>query len=158
MRVFRGDAAEGPKVVYIAGNLDEKASFAQLRSEIAGDAEVVLDLGNLERMNSAGVRNWISFARDIPNDMRVVLVRCPVFFVRQISMVSRFLGGTEVGSLYLPFYCEACDDTDEALYDAAGLSVPLDLREVTCACGEPMAFDEIEENYLRFLKRQSASE
>ena len=48
--------------VQLVGEISENCDFAQLLGE-CGSTDVILDLAEVRRINSCGVREWINFVR-----------------------------------------------------------------------------------------------
>lgn len=137
--------------VVLAGIVDEGAELKALH-DLQGD--VVIDLAGIKRINSYGVRLWVDAIRKIPPTVRVVFVRCAPPMIEQMNMIHGFFGHGELKSFYAPMICPACEESQSELCEieacrAAGNSLP----EVTCpACGETMELDDIEEQFLFFLR------
>ena len=134
-----------------AGRIDEHAVF----SSISIISPLVFDLDGVESMNSIGVMNWVKYFKSIPPDVTIYFERIPRHIVEQINMLSRmFFGGKTViiRSIRAPYYCESCDITAELVLD-----IPADQKlslapQKTCnTCKSTMLFDQIEEDYFKFL-------
>jgi hypothetical protein len=115
---------------------------------------VVLDLARVQRLNSAGVREWIVFVRALGE--RVVeleIVRASPAVVRQLSMVRNTRGRAKVRSIGLPYLCESCDDDSVVDCWVDGGDVALPASPPPCpACGAAMVFDDVVDAYLGFLR------
>jgi len=53
----------GHTLVEFHGEIDEHADFGELRRRLRG--ALVFDLGEVRRINSCGVREWVNFVRDL---------------------------------------------------------------------------------------------
>jgi hypothetical protein len=137
--------------VAVSGIIDEGAELA-LFGDLHGD--VVVDLAGIKRINSYGVRLWVDAMRHVPADATVVFVRCAPPMVEQMNMIHGFFADAEVRSFYAPMICPECEEQEYELFEvepcrAAGGKLP----EVKCpACSETMEVDDIEEQFLFFLR------
>ena len=152
---FRVEAAEGEgggvKTLRLSGLIDEHADL-RFFTDLHGD--VRLSMRGVRRINSYGVRSWIDGIRKTPADCRLELIECPPPVVDQMNMVAGFLGKGRVTSFYAAMVCEACTHEMDQLFTvdackAAGGKLP----PVACPnCGKPMGVDDIEEQYLLFVR------
>jgi hypothetical protein len=137
--------------IAISGIIDEGADLKGFR-KLKGD--VVVDLGGIRRINSYGVRQWVDAMRNMSEDARVVFVRCSPPMVEQMNMIHGFLGRGELRSFYAPMICPECEEPENQLFEleacrAAGGKLPA----VKCpTCGALMEVDDIESQYLFFLR------
>jgi ABC-type transporter Mla MlaB component len=137
----------GSTQVTLAGAVTELANFEKLKA-IRGAARV--DLSGIERMNSLGVRAWCHFVRDAETaGVALTFERCSPVIVEQIAMISNFFGArSQVASLLVPYYCEACGTEHTQLIErspGAAMAVP---PQNTCPkCGKPAVIDEPENMY-----------
>jgi anti-anti-sigma regulatory factor len=137
--------------VHLAGDFTENADFTPLLAQSAN--RLIFDLGEVRRINSCGVREWINFINALQKAGRTfALERCSVPFVNQLNMISNFRGGAEVISIFAPYFCEGCGEQHTRLLQLAG-DVSQTLKEqIPCpACGAPMELDDTPENYVGFL-------
>jgi len=75
--------------------------------------------------------------------------------IDQINMVSGFLGRGKVVSFYAPMTCEACDVEMNQLFEVADVRKTGKLPEVKCPkCRKAMEVDDLEEQYLLFVREQ----
>lgn len=150
-RCDQGEAEGGGRLLELHGVIDEHADlgfFADLRGRVQ------VSLRGVRRINSYGVRAWIDAVRRVPAEAQLEFVECPPPVVDQMNMVAGFLGRGKVTSFYAPMACEACGAERDQLFQvaecrAAGGRLPA----VPCPrCGKPMEVDDIEEQYLLFVK------
>ena len=143
----------GFTTVEFVGEIDENADFAELRRKLSG--QVVFHLGEVSRINSAGVREWVNFVRDLPNVIDLTFSHCSPAIVAHLNMIYNFRGEASIRSFYAPYVCDACNREDEKLLDVKAQfpnGSPDELPEVSCeSCREPMEFDDLPERYLSFL-------
>jgi hypothetical protein len=134
----------GTRIV-VRGRLTEDSRLEDLLPHAVGS--VTLDLAGVNRINSAGVREWMGFMRSLPRDTHVTLENCPVAFVHQLNMIAGFAAGAEIRSFAIPYFCAGCGETAEVVAPLAGpRPTPPCPR-----CGKPFQPDVIEEEYFSFL-------
>jgi anti-anti-sigma regulatory factor len=148
----RGDMS----FVKLGGVIDEDNELADLVDKIpAGTA--VIDLGEIERINSCGVRDWVNWLSKLENNgTRSVLVECSPAIVAQINLVNNFTGNGVVKSFYVPYFCPECDEEKVLLVEAADMGPPPH-EPPTCRCDEcdlVMDFDDMPDSYFAFLSNQ----
>jgi ABC-type transporter Mla MlaB component/DNA-directed RNA polymerase subunit RPC12/RpoP len=136
--------------IALAGSLDEWADMDALFDQLPSrSSTLALDLSQVKRISSVGVRVWITFIEklkqyDIPFEMH----GCSVVIVRQLNMISQFRGHGKVCSAYAPYYCAKCVKEQLRLIDLE-TDVTAQLREsMPCpTCGTMIELDEEEELY-----------
>ncbi|MCD6498193.1 MAG: hypothetical protein J7M25_07860 [Deltaproteobacteria bacterium] len=139
--------------VSLRGEVDENANLVKLASDMKG--RVTLDLADVRRINSAGVREWVNFVRNLPNVEEMEFVRCSPTIVNQLNMIYNFRGEAVVKTFFAPYLCEHCDvevdvllDVDVHFHDRDPKHVP----EFRCQhCGNLLEFDDIPERYFAFV-------
>lgn len=149
----------GFTTVEFVGEIDERTDLAELRRRLRG--VVVFHLGEVVRVNSAGVQKWVSFVRDLPGVSELTLTHCSPAVVAHLNMVDNFGGPASIRSFYAPYICGGCGAEESKLLDAKAQFARAagdELPEVACpACGESMEFDDLPERYLAFLTGDRAS-
>jgi anti-anti-sigma regulatory factor len=131
------------------GEINEHTDLDALASSLRGPT--TLNAGDVDSINSIGVRTWIRFARRCHADgVQLTLVALSPVLVAQMNMIPAFAGGAKVRSVLAPFVCPACYNATATLIDLDGdvhasLAVP-----VPCVCGAAMEFDDLPELYLAF--------
>lgn len=152
--VFNIESSEnnGRILLRVSGVIDEHADLTEL-SSITSAVEV--NLKDVRRINSFGVRSWMDAVRQIPNEVELVFVEAPPPVVDQCNMVNGFLGHGELRSFFAPMVCEECDEQASVLYatercrELAGK-----LPATPCkSCGRDMEVDDLEEQYLLFVRQ-----
>lgn len=148
----RGDTS----YVKLAGVIDEDNELGELLDKIpAGTA--IIDLGEIERINSCGVRDWVNWLSRIESrGARPVFVECAPPIVAQINLVNNFTGSGVVKSFYVPYFCPECDEEKVLLVEAADMGSPPH-EPPTCRCDEcdlVMDFDDMPDSYFAFLPNQ----
>ncbi len=143
-------------VISFQGHIDEDATFVDL--DLAGMQTVLIDLGQVDAINSCGIREWIKWIRSAPESVRFTYRKCPKVIVDQINMVSGFLPpNAAVESFYVPYYSDASGTEKMVLFqkgvhfDAGKLHPPEEVKDD--GSGEAMEMDVIETKYFKFLNR-----
>jgi ABC-type transporter Mla MlaB component len=137
----------------LSGEINENCDLTELKRALAGDVE--LDLENITRINSCGVREWVNFMRSLDERVeRITFARCSPTVVLQLNTIYNFRGRARVVSFFAPYVCEVCHVDEYRLLDVAEHFPHGDphLPAFRCQrCGGVMMFDELPERYLSFL-------
>jgi anti-anti-sigma regulatory factor len=148
----RGDVS----FVKLGGVIDEDNELGELVEKIP-NGTAVIDLGEIERINSCGVRDWVNWLSKLEtNGTRSVLVECSPAIVAQINLVNNFTGNGVVKSFYVPYFCPECDEEKVLLVEATDMGPPPH-EPPTCRCDEcdlVMDFDDMPDSYFAFLSNQ----
>jgi len=148
----RGDVS----FVKLGGVIDEDNELGELVDNIP-QGTAVIDLGEIERINSCGVRDWVNWLSKLEaNGTRSVLVECSPAIVAQINLVNNFTGSGVVKSFYVPYFCPECDEEKVLLVEASDMGPPPH-EPPTCRCDEcdlVMDFDDMPDSYFAFLSNQ----
>ncbi len=155
-------AADTITLLSLAGTIDEQFDGKKLAASLKGRI-LVLDLGEVRKISSFGVREWVDFVRAAGERFEsVILVECSPKVVDQLNMVMNFAGSgptaAKVFSFYAPYRCDYCDADRRILlqvdrdFDAIrGMKPP----ERPCpSCGNSEYFDEDPPSYLSYLAQQ----
>ncbi len=146
---------DGVTTLKIAGVIDEDNELVGLEGKLGAGA-TVLDLADIERINSCGVRDWVNWLGRIEKTgARLVFVNCSPAIVSQLNLVHNFTANGIVKSFYAPYFCPRCKKEKLLRLEARDLakSAPVS-KAPTCRCDEcdgVMDFDEMEESYFAFL-------
>jgi hypothetical protein len=142
--------------VKLGGVIDEDNELGELVDKIP-TGTAVIDLGEIERINSCGVRDWVNWLSKLEtNGTRSVLVECSPAIVAQINLVNNFTGSGVVKSFYVPYFCPECDEEKVLLVEATDMGPPPH-EPPTCRCDEcdlVMDFDDMPDSYFAFLSNQ----
>src|SRR4026207_10919 len=155
---FQGSVQHRGDVSYVklGGVIDEDNERADLVDKIP-TGTAVIDLGEIERINSCGVRDWVNWLSKLEtNGTRSVLIECSPAIVAQINLVNNFTGSGAVKSFYVPYFCPECDEEKVLLVEANDMG-PAPHEPPTCRCDEcdlVMDFDDMPESYFAFLANQ----
>lgn len=135
--------------ISLAGAIDERADLDILVEKIPAHSSVIIDLSQISRISSMGVRVWIVFMEKLrPHVSAVELEGCSVVIVRQMNMITQFRGGATVKSAYAPYYCASCNKEQLRLIDLNTEVTPQLRAMMLCpTCGSKIDLDEEEELY-----------
>ncbi|HEV7558951.1 MAG TPA: hypothetical protein VGO00_25940, partial [Kofleriaceae bacterium] len=152
----------GISCMRFAGTIDESFEGKKLASTVSGQT-LVLDLGQVTKISSFGIREWVDFVGAAGRQVQtVILVECAPKVVDQLNMVANFAGGGRVFSFYAPFRCDYCDSEHRVL-----LQVDKDhetiksmkLAERPCpSCKESMYFDDDGATFFSYVIGQDKFE
>jgi hypothetical protein len=132
----------------LSGAIDESAHLVELVPRLR--FPLTVDLGEIEFINSIGVREWVHFLRAVVPLGDVKLRKCSQAMVLQFNMVTDTVGGAHVDSFEAPYVCEACEVEESRLIDTAHMRP---LPDFACHdCGGKLIFAETAERYLGFLE------
>jgi anti-anti-sigma regulatory factor len=150
---------DGVSTLKLAGVIDEDNELTSLEDKITG-GPVVLDLSEIDRINSCGVRDWVNWLGRIEKTgARLVFINCSPAIVAQINLVHNFTATGIVKSFYAPYYCPRCQKEKQLRLETRDLVTQAPISQApTCRCDEcdgPMDFDDIEESYFSFLNNAS---
>lgn len=142
--------SNGENRIVLQGEITEDADFSPLLGVQA--PRLVIDLSQITRINSSGLREWIEFARACNKaGAQLVLERCAPIVVTQLNMIWNFAGKDgQVRSVYAPYYCSRCDLEHQELIDFSGGTASLPSSLPCPKCGAPLDFEDVQEVYLHF--------
>ena len=141
-------------VVRISGSIEENVNFDQLIGTPA--QEMHINCKEIPRINSVGVKAWIKyFTSAQQKGSKLKFTDCSTAIVEQVNLISNFVCGGVVESIYVPFSCTNCRGELIGLFRVADLQkLKLKLPELKCSkCGGKAVFDDIEEEYFGFMER-----
>src|SRR5262245_24369492 len=93
----------------LAGTIDEAFEGKKLAQTVRGGT-LVLDLGEVRKISSFGIREWVDFVGAAGERVdALLLVECVPKIVDQLNMVMNFAGKGLVFSFYAPYRCDYCD-------------------------------------------------
>ncbi len=136
----------------LSGVINEDNDLADHLEQIVGSL-VAIDLSEVDRINPCGVRDWVNWIHALEaKGATMLFLECSPSIVAQINLVNNFTGSGHIKSLYLPYYCESCNEESTLLYEAKDLA-PEQLPPVSrCnSCQHVMDFDDMPESYFAFL-------
>ena len=149
------EAAEQGSVVMAAltGVINEDNALDERLTATRGKG-VLIDLANIERINSCGVRDWIRFAQRLEAAGNALyLLRCSPVVVAQLNMVRNFCGEKgQVLSFQAPYFCPSCDEERTETFPATNVGAGTS-PDATCpVCKSQMEFDDLPDLYFAFAK------
>jgi anti-anti-sigma regulatory factor len=153
---FQASVQQREDVTYVklAGVIDEDNELNTLADKL-GTGTAVIDVSEIERINSCGVRDWVNWlGRAEKGGANVVLVQCSPAIVAQINLVNNFTGNGVVKSFFAPYFCPNCDLEKVLLVETRDMFGATPFKAPSCRCDEcdgPMDFDDMEESYFAFL-------
>lgn len=140
----------------MSGAVNEHADFSPVR--FARRPPLEIDLGELEMINSTGLRSFSRWVNGLEN-ATLQLSHVPKFFVEQINMVGGLIPPrSKVISFYVPYYCDQKDEEQQILYRTGlefardGEKIKIDHPKVS---GKDCNFemDVVPAKYFKFLTK-----
>jgi len=141
------------RVLRIRGKITESFKGEVAARELRG--RVILDLGDIQRITSFGVREWLAMFAGASELAACYFARCSEAVVNQLTMIRAFDGGAQILSFFGPYLCGGCGKPFERLFDCE-----LDHAEITrqaiesvrCPrCNAPGRFDDDPRSYFAFF-------
>jgi anti-anti-sigma regulatory factor len=154
---FNAEVTQRDDVTYIklSGVIDEDNDLTNLVDRV-GVGTSVIDLAEIERINSCGVRDWVNwFIKMEKKGAHVIMVECSPAIVAQINLVNNFVGDGAVKSFYAPYFCPSCDLEKVLLVELDEMMGQDKPKAPVCRCDEcdgVMDFDDMEESYFAFIQ------
>jgi anti-anti-sigma regulatory factor len=146
----------------LSGTIDESFEGKKL-AETTKAQTLVLDLGDIRKVSSFGIREWVDFINGVgKHSERIVLVECAPKIVDQLNMVANFAGTGRVYSFYAPYHCDYCDKDDRVLYqidrDHEVIKSMKPPQRPCTQCGEMQYFNEDPVTFFSYLAGQEKFE
>lgn len=98
-----------------SGEISEASNFPEL--DLNNVENVNLNTEGVTYINSSGLRKWLIWISEFENSFphqQLNLQRVKPVLVNQMRNIATFVPQkTKIESIYLPFYCEACDRSEE---------------------------------------------
>ncbi len=154
---FQASVQSREDVTYVklSGVIDEDNELGTLADKLGGGGTAVIDVSEIERINSCGVRDWVNWlGKAEKGGAKIVMVECSPAIVAQINLVNNFTGNGVVKSFYAPYFCPNCDLEKVLLVETRDMHGQTPFKSPSCRCDEcdgPMDFDDMEESYFAFL-------
>jgi anti-anti-sigma regulatory factor len=143
--------------VRLSGVVDEDNDLNEVLKRISRSV-VVINTANVERINSCGVRDWVTWLGDLEKRAEIFLVECSPSIMSQVNLVSNFLRSGVILTFFAPYYCVECDTSRMLIIDAEDARTKLPFKAPTSRCEQcdhAMEFDDIESSYFSFLSGAS---
>lgn len=144
-------ASQSPLKINLSGSLNEtfdgQALLANTRSK-----KVVLDVAQMTRITSFGVKQWIKYMTEQEaSGGSVIFENLSHAFVTQLNMIANFGGSRSVfRSVAAPMVCESCDWEGTSTVDVSGGN-PGDVTAPCPNCGKEAQLDEDPASFFHFL-------
>jgi serine/threonine protein kinase len=143
--------------VRIGGVIDETFPLTSATPDLNG--LLIIDLGQVERISSFGVRRWIEFAGKLPaSAISLYVVHAPPVIVDQLNMVEGFAGVARVLTVLAPYTCRTCGEDRLRLVDLqAEADVIAEGRAPahSCpVCANPLEFADQPGEFFDYARRQ----
>jgi hypothetical protein len=143
--------SHGEWTISLSGRIDELADLYLPKLPL--DSAIVLDLGNVQMISSAGLRKWAEWVSLLP-PVHFRIRNCPSMMVHQINMLPGLIPkNSAFDSFYVPFYSEQTGEDKMVLFEAGkdfereNLTVRKTLEEN----GNVFEIDVNEKLYFKFL-------
>lgn len=143
--------ADDATVVTMSGAITEDCNIEKLAEELKGREKIRLELASVRRINSAGVREWVNFIKDLSAKAQVELVECSPPLVDQLNVFANFAGAARVVSIQAPFLCVDCDEEASVVLDVTGTPQIPPASPSCKKCGKEMEFDNLVDAYFHFI-------
>jgi hypothetical protein len=151
--VYRITKQDDGERVFLNGKINEDAGgpLNDLLEKIG--AKCILNLRDIDEVNSLGVRLWVNFMREFETKRTVILEECPPEVIRHINIIPNFKGKSTIRSLYARYICDHCGNKKLELFKL-GEKMPKKLGQefflnVTCqSCGQKMEMEELENEFF----------
>jgi anti-anti-sigma regulatory factor len=143
----------GARVIKMAGVLDEHNGLVELTEKV-GAGTALINLAGVERINSSGARDWVSWLATLEaRGTRPILIACSPAVVAQLNRIRNFAGNAIVKSFQVPYHCTSCDADKLLLVHIADLGDgPYQAPDCQCeTCGAAMQFVEETDTYFAFV-------
>ncbi|MBK9034409.1 MAG: hypothetical protein IPL61_24605 [Myxococcales bacterium] len=146
----------------LAGTIDEAFEGKRLAESVRAGT-LILDLGDIRKVSSFGIREWVDFVNGVGKTaQRILLVECAPKIVDQFNMVANFAGTGRVYSFYAPYHCDYCDRDDRVLLqvdrDHELIKSMKPAQRACSSCGEMQYFNEDPVTYFSYLAGQDKFE
>ena len=141
-------------LVRLSGSIEESVNFDQQIGP--PPAELIVNCKEVSRINSIGVKAWIRYFQTCQaKKTKLKFVECSTAIVEQINLISNFICGGEVESIFVPFSCSTCKSELVGLFKVEDLkNLQFKLPDLKCTkCGGNVLFDDILEEYFGFLMK-----
>jgi hypothetical protein len=137
--------------ITLSGHINEDSDLGEMLN-LQGE-ELILDLKEINLINSCGIRDWIEFQKSNFNFDVVVYKNCPQVIIEQMNIVAGFIHPQgKIESFYAPYYSESNDEEIKVLLTPSEVvdgKAPIKKTD----SGEELEFDDIEAQYFNFLKK-----
>jgi anti-anti-sigma regulatory factor len=146
----------GARLIRLTGILDENNQLAELTDKLGAGAALI-NLSGVERINSAGVRDWMAWLASLKaKGTKPVLIACSPAVVERLNRITDFAGHAVIKSFQLPYACETCHVDKRMLVHVIDMKAPYTAPAHACdACGTAMRLVVEAQQYFEFLYRHA---
>jgi len=144
------EVRDGVEELKLEGVLDEDSELEPIGERLV-ESEVVVDLGEVERVNAGGAQGWWKFVEACELRGAALRVsRCSAAMAAQLN--TKGASRVEVERLALPYFCPECDESRTLWVDTSDLgTAPFESPVKRCeTCDLVMQFDDTP-SYFQFL-------
>ena len=141
-------------LIRLIGPIDEDVQFESAIGLVP--QEIIISCREIPRINSIGVKAWVKYFQTLrQKGVKFTFIECSTAIVEQFNLISNLISGGTVESIYVPFSCTKCKSELIGLFKCEDLKKSgFTLPSLTCSkCSGPVVFDDIPEEYFRFLQR-----
>ncbi len=151
---FTKDGSSG--MLSLGCRVDQNVSYPEA-GDLEGLSQLTVDFGNVELINSLGVRDFLNFLKQVRSieNFSIYFEKCAPLVVKQMSMLPEFVLGVKIKSVLGPYYCESCDLESVLPLDIDGKTYE-EVDKLTegpkCSeCDGELEFDEPKKSFFFFL-------
>ena len=146
-------------LITLSGAITEEAEITlqALLQKIKDEkiTDIYINFSKVTRVNSLGVRSWVTFMRALGNQRKVSFQECPSEIIMQINMIPSFLCHAKVDSFYTNYICPKCQHNENHLIYTRDVPKGQHPKDLNCPNdNETMKSEELEEEYFTFLDRR----
>lgn len=137
--------------VTLHGAIDENSKLEALFAQLTGDT--VLNMRNVERVNSMGVHRWIPLVAKLTAKHEVMFDEISYAIVQNANVVANLFGAGQVRSCMAPYFCAKCkaNVTLTVTQQEVAMSLHAPPPKMCERCNGLLEFDELD-NYFGFFK------
>ncbi len=147
------------------GSISETSKFPEIKVE--NISEISFDFGDVDYINSAGVRVWIKWMWQFEKEktkLGFTIRRCSSRIARQIRAIDSFVPKTTtIKSFMSPYECPSCSHCLEKLFNVEpdfrlkleSLAAALNDRVLCPKCGAAMELDVAPEDFFSLIKART---
>jgi len=103
---------------YFEGIIDQRFDFIKFFADKPNP--ITINMHDVRRINSTGVRRWTDGIRQFPN-LKIILEQCPREIIDQCNMIPEFMGDpptqVHITSFYAYYYNEETDEEEVVLLE-----------------------------------------
>lgn len=144
---------DGAVLISLDGEITDEVELHELFL-LGYGRRIVLDLGQLRRINSHGVLELIGYLGAVSGGRPIEARRCSVAVIAQLNMIPLLQDLLRVHSFYAPLECTSCDGVDDLLLAMDDIATyPPALPHRACPqCGAGLELAEPMDRYFAFLQ------